>query len=213
MTPWLGDCPMGERKKLLFARLKPHFPQDTVDITDSRVLIVSPLFNGLPEPGRYFRLPQVVLDDPGPFRYVLMTPGEVKAVALNTEPPAPERNLSIRRILLPKDTNPHGYIFGGVLLAEIDLAGSIEAKRYTNHPLVTRYMNGISFAHPVNVGDTVSFYTTLVKKGRTSLTVSVQVEVLRGTGKASEAVVATEVVYVAVERDDNGDFQPVPLED
>lgn len=109
-----------------------------------------------------------------------------------------ERNLSIRRILLPKDTNHHGAIFGGTILAEIDLAGAVEARRHTQVDVVTRYMNGIEFTRPVHVGDVVSFYTSLVKIGETSITVKVEIEASRDGNDAPVAVTATEVVYVTV---------------
>ena len=124
-----------------------------------------------------------------------------------------DRNLSIRRMLLPRDTNPHGYIFGGAILAEIDLAGAIEAARHTKHAVVTKFMNGISFDLPVKMGDTVTLYTTLTHVGETSLTIKVEVEASRNGEVAPVAVVATEVVYVAVERDAEGNLHRVPVLD
>jgi len=123
-----------------------------------------------------------------------------------------ERNISIRRMLLPRDTNPRGEIFGGALLAEIDLAGAVEARLHTQHDVATRYMNGIEFTAPVKVGDVVTFYTSLVKKGTTSLTIKVEVECSRDGSKASVAVTATEVVYVAIRRKKNGAIEKVPLD-
>lgn len=122
-----------------------------------------------------------------------------------------ERTLAIRRILLPRDTNHHGVIFGGTILAEIDLAGAMEARRHTKHDVVTRYMNGIEFKLPVKVGDVVSFFASLVKIGQTSITVKVEVEASRDGEPCSEAVTATEVVYVTVERDAQGNMTKVPV--
>jgi len=123
-----------------------------------------------------------------------------------------KRNLSIRRILLPKDTNHHGAIFGGTILAEIDLAGAVEARMHTSNDVVTRYMNGIEFKHPVQVGDVVSFYTTLVKIGKTSITVKVEIEGSRDGEDAPVAVTATEVVYVTVQPDSEGKLHKVPVD-
>ncbi len=103
-------------------------------------------------------------------------------------------------MLLPKDTNAHGTIFGGVILSQIDLAGAVEARRYTDHSVVTVAMNGVEFKRPVYVGDLVSFYTRLVRLGRTSVRVKVEVEAQRSThGQEIVQVTEAEVVYVAVD--------------
>ncbi|MBI3924154.1 MAG: acyl-CoA thioesterase [Armatimonadetes bacterium] len=118
------------------------------------------------------------------------------------------RTPAIRVTLLPRDTNGHGTIFGGVLLSYIDQAGAIEASRHTLSKLVTVAMREVVFHQPVLVGDLVSFYTTTLKLGRTSITTRVEVEARRISG-GGEAVAVTkaEVVYVAV--DEQG--RPVPL--
>jgi acyl-CoA thioesterase YciA len=105
-------------------------------------------------------------------------------------------------MLLPRDTNEHGTIFGGTILSQIDLAGAVEARRHTTHKVVTVAMNAIEFHHPVYVGDVVSFYTTLVRRGRTSITVHVDVEACR-SDNPQELVKVTEadVTYVAVGSD------------
>jgi len=130
---------------------------------------------------------------------------------LKTDILGPQRNLAIRRILLPQDTNPRGEIFGGSILKEIDLAGAFEARQHTKHDVATRFMNGIEFKHPVAVGDVVSLYTELVKIGTTSITVKVEVEFSRDGAKAPVAVVATEVVYVAIKRNEDGTISKVPV--
>ena len=84
--------------------------------------------------------------------------------------------------MMPKDTNAHGTIFGGVILSYIDQAGAVEAKRHGAQFLVTVAMREVVFHEPVNVGDLVSFYTRLVKIGRTSITVSVEVFSQTGEG-------------------------------
>ena len=122
-----------------------------------------------------------------------------------TVPPITERDPSqqpaIRVMLLPKDTNAQGTIFGGVILSHIDLAGAVEAQRHTRNKIVTVAMREIVFHEPVFVGDTVSFYTTLIKKGRTSITVGVCVEAQRADNpdivvKVTEA----ETIFVSIDR-------------
>ncbi len=115
---------------------------------------------------------------------------------------------AIRVMLLPKDTNAQGTIFGGVIMSYIDLAGAVEAQRHTRNKIVTVAMREIVFHEPVFVGDTVSFYATLVKKGRTSITVAVCVEAQRASNpdivvKVTEA----ETIFVAID----GSGKPTPL--
>ena len=113
---------------------------------------------------------------------------------------SPYLDPAIRVVLMPKDTNAHGTIFGGVILSYIDLAGAIEVRRHTLKPIVTVAMHEVVFVAPVFVGDLVSFYTDLVRIGRTSITVRVIVEADR-VRRSGEKVRVTEaeVVYVAVD--------------
>jgi acyl-CoA thioesterase YciA len=116
---------------------------------------------------------------------------------------------AIRVILMPKDTNALGTIFGGIILSYIDQAGAVEAHRHASGRLVTVAMREVVFHAPVFVGDLVSFYTETLRLGRTSMTVKVVVEAersLRGGGHVK--VTEAEVVYVHVDSDN----QPVPLD-
>jgi acyl-CoA thioesterase YciA len=90
-----------------------------------------------------------------------------------------QRIPAIRVLLLPKDTNAYGTIFGGVILANIDLASAIEARKVAAHRFVTKAMREVEFHEPVYVGDIVGFYTRTVRIGRTSVTVRVEVEAER----------------------------------
>ena len=90
-----------------------------------------------------------------------------------------ERVPAIRVLLLPKDTNAYGTIFGGVILSHIDLASAIEARKIAPHHFVTKAMREVEFHEPVHLGDIVSFYTETVRVGRTSVTVRVTVEAER----------------------------------
>jgi acyl-CoA thioesterase YciA len=117
---------------------------------------------------------------------------------------------AIRVVLMPKDTNAHGTIFGGVILSHIDIAAAIEVRKYTPKKIVTKAMHEVVFVAPVFVGDIVSFYTSLVKIGRTSITVKVVVEAERVSYPNERALVTeAEVVYVAI---DEG-RKPIPILD
>lgn len=110
------------------------------------------------------------------------------------------RNAAIRITMMPRDTNAHGTIFGGIILSYIDVAGGVEAVRHTAHDrFVTVAMKEIIFHEPVYVGDLVSFYATTTKVGNTSITIKVVVEAERfGSHGQSVRVTEAEVVYVAV---------------
>jgi acyl-CoA thioesterase YciA len=117
---------------------------------------------------------------------------------------------SIRVTMMPRDTNPVGTIFGGVILSYLDLAGGIEARKHADKVFVTVAMRGVEFIAPVFVGDLVSFYTRTLKLGRTSITVDVMVEARRREGSGERVrVMEAEVVYVAV--DENR--RPIPIKD
>jgi acyl-CoA thioesterase YciA len=80
-----------------------------------------------------------------------------------------DRFPSIRITMLPKDTNAFGTIFGGVILSYIDLAGAIEVHRHYNLRVVTKAMREVAFVSPVFLGDLVTFFTRVVRIGRTSV--------------------------------------------
>ena len=110
------------------------------------------------------------------------------------------RNAAIRLTMMPRDTNAHGTIFGGIILSYIDVAGGVEAVRHTAHErFVTVAMKEVVFLEPVFVGDLVSFYATTTKLGKTSITIKVIVEAERfGSRGQSVRVTEAEVIYVAV---------------
>src|SRR5581483_9893032 len=96
-----------------------------------------------------------------------------------------EPYLAIQVVMMPRDTNPHGTIFGGIILSYIDQAGAIGARREVVEAggpvpvLVTVALNRVEFHQPVLVGDVVRFLTRRVRIGRTSITMHVRVEVER----------------------------------
>jgi acyl-CoA thioesterase YciA len=121
-----------------------------------------------------------------------------------TEPLDP----TLRVTMLPRDTNSHGTIFGGVILSHIDLAGGIATSRQAPRKFVTRAIREVEFIAPVYVGDVVSFYTSVMRQGTTSITVKVSVEAERGKEPRHHVkVTEAEVVYVAV--DEAG--RPIPV--
>jgi acyl-CoA thioesterase YciA len=114
----------------------------------------------------------------------------------------PERVPAIKVLLLPKDTNAYGTIFGGVILSHIDLASAVEARKVGSHRYVTKAMREVEFHQPVFLGDIVNFFTETVRIGRTSITVRVSVEAERwGAGRGEKVkVTEAEVVLVAVDQ-------------
>ncbi|RMG39684.1 MAG: acyl-CoA thioesterase [Candidatus Dadabacteria bacterium] len=119
-----------------------------------------------------------------------------------------ERNLAIRVVMMPRDTNPLGSIFGGYILSLIDFAAGQHARFVSPQKYLTKVMREVEFIAPVFVGDSVSFYTETVKIGKTSMTVRIDVEATRGEDCVETIHVTTaEAVMVAVD-DDN---RPVPI--
>jgi len=115
---------------------------------------------------------------------------------------------TLRITMLPRDTNARGTIFGGVIMSHIDLAGGIAASRQAPRNFVTRAMREVEFIAPVYVGDVVSFYTEVLREGRTSVTIKVSVEAERAAAPRQRVkVTEAEVIYVAV--DDTGKALPL----
>src|SRR5215203_5105433 len=121
----------------------------------------------------------------------------------------PDQVPAIKVLLLPKDTNALGTIFGGVILSHVDLASAVEARKAAPHRYLTKAMREVEFHAPVFVGDIVNFYTETRRVGRTSITVGVTVEAERWSAGEGERVKVTEaeVVLVAV----GAAGEPVPI--
>jgi acyl-CoA thioesterase YciA len=120
-----------------------------------------------------------------------------------------ERVPAIKVLLLPKDTNPRGTIFGGVILSNIDLASAVEARKTAARHWVTKAMREVEFHEPVYLGDVVNFFTDTVRVGRTSITVKVSVEAERWGSGHGERVKVTEAEVVLVSVDESG--RPTPI--
>lgn len=112
----------------------------------------------------------------------------------------PIRDAAIRLTMMPRDTNAHGTVFGGVILSYIDVAGAVEAGRHTKHDrFVTVAMKEVIFHEPVFMGDLVSFYAETLRVGTTSITIHVVVEAERyGSLGQKVKVTEAEVIYVAI---------------
>ena len=112
------------------------------------------------------------------------------------------REAAIRVLMMPRDTNHRGTIFGGVILSYIDQAGAVGAMDTGCDQVVTVAMDKVVFKAPVMVGDLVSFYTGTVRKGRTSVTVRVEVEAERRfDNKEKVTVTVAELTFVNVDRE------------
>ena len=101
--------------------------------------------------------------------------------------------------LLPKDTNMHGTIFGGVIMSHLDLAGAQCARDHFENRFVTIFIHEMSFLHPVYVGDLVTFHGELVSSGQTSVTVDVKVDAARFDTREVYRVTEAKLVFVAVD--------------
>ena len=120
----------------------------------------------------------------------------------------PSSQPAIRVVMMPRDTNAEGTIFGGVILSLIDQAAYVEAVRQAHRLYVTVAMREVVFHQPVFVGDVLSLYADTARVGRTSLTIRVRVCARRRTDPDKDVkVTEAEVVFVAV--DEAG--KPVPI--
>ena len=122
--------------------------------------------------------------------------------------PPSDKELVLKVIPMPADTNGNGDIFGGWVMAQVDLAGSVIPARHVNGRMATVAVNEFVFKQPVRVGDILSFYAAVTRIGRTSITVQVEVYAER-FGAQGQFVKVTEatVTYVAI--DDQGKPRPI----
>jgi len=121
----------------------------------------------------------------------------------------PNSKPTLCAIAMPMDTNPHGDIFGGWLVSQMDLAGSAAATRRAKGRVVTVAITGMNFHRPVYVGDEVACYAKVIKVGHTSLTLKIESWACRGIGDEQIAVTDGIFTYVAVDAD--GKPRPVDL--
>ncbi|CAB1367858.1 acyl-CoA thioesterase [Denitratisoma oestradiolicum] len=132
---------------------------------------------------------------------------------MNDELQLPSRQPTLRVMPQVKDTNPNGDIFGGWVMSQVDLAAGACAARVARGRAVTVAVNSFQFKQPIAVGDVVSFYADVVKVGRTSVTVDVQVYAERFSARSICRVVkVTEAVLTFVAVNEDGSKREIPAE-
>lgn len=123
----------------------------------------------------------------------------------------PSNQPAIRMMMMPKDTNALGSIFGGVILSLIDQAAFVEASRQASRKYVTIAMDKVEFHKPVKVGDIVSLWAETIHIGRSSI--RLRVDVLARSRAADEEVRMTSAEVTMVAIDEQGNPTPIHVED
>jgi acyl-CoA thioesterase YciA len=124
--------------------------------------------------------------------------------------PSPGRDPALRTFAMPKDANPNGDIFGGWIMAQMDLAGAVAAVRRARGRVATVAVEAMEFHRPVSIGDLVSCYAEVTKVGRSSMRVEIETWVERRMTRVQEKVTAGTFTYVAI--DEQGRPRPVDLQ-
>jgi len=125
-----------------------------------------------------------------------------------SQPLPPERDPAIRTIAMPADANANGDIFGGWMMAQMDLAGAVVAVRRAKGRVATVAVEAMAFHRPVMMGDLVSCYAEVERVGRTSITIRIDAWVERRVDGTAEQVTSGLFTYVAI--DEKGRPRPVP---
>ncbi|MGQ3888290.1 acyl-CoA thioester hydrolase YciA [Legionella sp. CNM-1927-20] len=120
----------------------------------------------------------------------------------------PKGEITIQTLAMPADTNANGDIFGGWLVSQMDLAAGVLAKKVSQGRAVTVAIHSMTFLKPVRVGDIVSCYVDLVKSGKSSMTIEVEVWAEPATGLDKYRVTEGTFVFVAI--DEYGKPREVP---
>ena len=137
-----------------------------------------------------------------------MTETAETAETAGTDRP-PDTEPALRTLAMPADANPNGDIFGGWVLAQMDLAGGVVAARRAGGRMATVAVEAMRFHAPIAIGDLVTCYARVVRTGRTSITVAIETWARRRRG--SEEVKVTEGTFIYVAIDEEG--RPRPLSD
>jgi len=119
----------------------------------------------------------------------------------------PQGELTLRTLAMPSDANAAGDIFGGWVMAQMDLACGIRAAERARGRVVTAAVKEMSFAKPMKVGDTLAIYIEIVKVGRTSMTLHVEAWAQRYLTDIMERVTHAEIIMVALD----GEGKPTPI--
>lgn len=123
----------------------------------------------------------------------------------------PERHSTLRVVPMPADLNQNGDVFGGWVMAQVDVAGAIPAMRRARGRVATVSVNSFIFKQPISVGDVVSFFADIARVGQTSITVKVEVYAERNFDRPIVVkVTEAELTYVAI--DGNGNKRAIPAE-
>ena len=125
-----------------------------------------------------------------------------------SQPLPPERDPAIRTVAMPADANANGDIFGGWMMAQMDLAGAVVAVRRAKGRVATVAVEAMAFHRPVMMGDLVSCYAEVERIGRTSMTIRIDAWVVRRVDGTAEQVTSGLFTYVAI--DEKGRPRPVP---
>jgi acyl-CoA thioesterase YciA len=128
-----------------------------------------------------------------------------------TDTPKPTGELTLRTLAMPADANPAGDIFGGWVMAQMDLASGIRAAERAKGRVVTAAVKEMAFQLPVKIGDTLSIYTNITRVGTTSITLLIEAWAQRFRYEKMEKVTAGTFIMVAL--DEDGRPKPVPAED
>ena len=123
---------------------------------------------------------------------------------------APRGEPTIRTVAMPADTNANGDIFGGWVMAQMDMAGGIAGVDRARGRVVTVAVDGMTFIKPVKVGDVLCVYTQIESVGRTSMKIAVEAWARRFTTQIRDKVTEARFTFVAI--DDEGKPRPVPAE-
>ena len=120
----------------------------------------------------------------------------------------PRGELTLQTIAMPADTNANGDIFGGWIMAQMDLGASVLAKARARGRVATVAVDSMTFHHPVKVGDLISIHSDTLREGRTSLTIAVEVWAMRNAFETRFKVTEARFVFVAI--DEAGSKRPLP---
>ena len=120
----------------------------------------------------------------------------------------PTGQLTVRIVAMPADTNASGDIFGGWIMAQMDLSAGVAGRERARGRVVTASVSSLSFLQPVKVGDVVAVYTQVVGTGRSSIRIQIEAWVIRGTGSTQLKV--TEALFVMVAVDEAGASVALP---
>jgi len=129
---------------------------------------------------------------------------------MSTENTEAKGEIVFRSIAMPAETNANGDIFGGWILSQMDLGGSVLAKKISGKRVVTVALDGLSFLQPVKVGDIVTCYASLFKIGNTSIKIEIETWVYRHQSGETKQVTHGIFTYVAI--DDDGKPTPINAE-